>query len=111
MVWGILGTVGLVATWMALRSETYGLIGWTWAVIVSLAGEGWGEGGAYRHKLAHLIIRVDHRGEAVEQVVAVLRTGRGLGMVLDAEHRAVDQANSFEGAVEQRDVALLDPRR
>ena len=38
MVWGILGSVGLVATWMALRNETYGLIGWIWAAVV---GSGW----------------------------------------------------------------------
>ena len=47
--------------------------------------------------------------EAVEQVVAVLRAGRGFGVVLHREDRLVLQAQAFVGAVEQRDVRR--PRR
>src|SRR5947208_1053615 len=53
----------------------------------------------------------DHLDEAIEQVVAVFRSGRCLGMVLDREGRLVGAAQTLVGAVEQRDVRYLDVRR
>src|SRR5262245_33293310 len=50
-----------------------------------------------------------HRGdEAVEQVAAVLRAGRGLGVVLHREDRLAGHRQAFERAVEQRDMGGLD---
>src|SRR5437660_10054909 len=50
---------------------------------------------------------VDHLDEAVEQVMAVGRARRGLGMVLDREGRLVGAAQALVAAVEQRDVGYL----
>ena len=49
-----------------------------------------------------------HLDEAGEEVVAVLRAGRGFRVVLHREHRLVLQLQPAIGAVEQRDVGLLD---
>jgi len=54
---------------------------------------------------------VDHVDEAIEQVMAVGRAGRGLGMVLDREGRLVGAAQALVGAVEQRDVRDLGALR
>ena len=43
----------------------------------------------------------DQRGEALEEIVAVLRSGRSLGMVLHREHRPAFQPQSLVRAVEQ----------
>ena len=40
--------------------------------------------------------------EAVEQIIAVLRSWAGLGVVLHREHRLVGGAHAFDDAVEQR---------
>src|SRR5262245_32441426 len=47
------------------------------------------------------------RDEALEQIAAVARAGRRLGMVLDREYRLVLEGNAAVRAVEQRDVGLL----
>src|ERR1043165_2269386 len=54
---------------------------------------------------------VDHVDEAIEQVMAVGRAGRGLGMVLDREGRLVGAAQALVGSVEQRDVRDLGALR
>jgi len=46
--------------------------------------------------------------EAVEEILAVGRAGRGLGMILHREGRLVGAAQALGGAVEQRDVRHLD---
>ena len=45
-------------------------------------------------------------GEALEEVEAVGRAGRGFRVVLDREHRPVLQRQAGVGAVEQRDMGL-----
>src|SRR5260221_14707726 len=49
--------------------------------------------------------------EAVEQVVAVLRAGGGLGVVLHREDRLAGYRQALERAVEQRDMGGLDAGR
>ena len=45
---------------------------------------------------------LDHLTEAREEVLGVVRTGGGLGVVLDREDRTtVSSANAFQAAVEQ----------
>ena len=46
--------------------------------------------------------------ELGEEVLAVVRAGRGLGVVLDAEDRQARVAEAFEGLVVEVDVAGLD---
>ena len=59
-----------------------------------------------------LLLALAHQaGEAVEQIVAVARAGRGFRVVLHREHRPVLQRDAAVRAVEQRDVRLLDVRR
>jgi hypothetical protein len=50
----------------------------------------------------------DQVHEAAEQIVAVLRAGRGFRVMLHREHRLSDQPQTAIGAVEQRDMGLLD---
>src|ERR1700730_17361411 len=53
--------------------------------------------------------RLGHRvDEALEQVMAVLRAGAGLGMVLHRKHRQVPQLQPLVAAVEQGDMGRLD---
>src|SRR6202023_1719189 len=49
--------------------------------------------------------------EAAEQVVAVARAGRGLGVVLHREHRPVLERDAAVRAVEQRHMGLDRGRR
>ena len=44
---------------------------------------------------------VDHIAASIEEIMAVGRAGRGLGMVLDREGRLVGAANAFVRAVEE----------
>ena len=61
---------------------------------------------------SRLVLPLLHQlDEPLEQIVAVLRAGRGLGMVLHREHRPVGHADAAVRAVEERDVRLLDVRR
>jgi hypothetical protein len=48
--------------------------------------------------------------EVVEQVLRIVRAGRGLGMVLHAEDRVVAVAEPFERLVVQVDVREFDFR-
>ena len=57
------------------------------------------------------LLLVHQLHEAVEQVMAVLRAGRGLGVVLHREGRAVGERDAAIRAVEQRDVGLRRVRR
>src|SRR3954470_7170401 len=50
----------------------------------------------------------DQIDETAEQIVRVLRTGRGLGVMLDREHRTARERNTAVGAIEQRDMGFLD---
>ena len=52
------------------------------------------------------LLRADLVEEAREQVVAVVRAGRGFGVVLHREDRLAVDAEAGIGAVEQRDVGL-----
>lgn len=47
LVWGSLASIGLVATWLAVRAESWSLIGGVWAAVL-LAGWGWSLVGARR---------------------------------------------------------------
>jgi len=38
LVWGLIATVGLVATWFAIQTGSYGSIPWGWAVLIAV---GW----------------------------------------------------------------------
>ena len=49
-----------------------------------------------------------HPAELVEEVQAIVRTGRGLGVILDAEDRQALVPQSLEGLVVQVDVTGLD---
>src|SRR5437667_1102269 len=53
-------------------------------------------------------ILAHERDKALEQVMAVLRAGAGLRMVLDREYWFSDQAQPFVGPVEEREVGRLD---
>src|SRR5579875_115454 len=53
-------------------------------------------------------IGAHQRDEAREQIMAVLRAGTGLRVVLDRKDRPVDDAQPLIAAVEQRDVGRLD---
>ena len=46
--------------------------------------------------------------EVVEQIVRIVRAGRGLGVILDAEDRLVAMAETFQRLVVQVDVRELD---
>src|SRR5271168_1687624 len=56
-------------------------------------------------------IRRHQRDKPLEQVMAVLWPWARLRMVLHREHRPTDDAQSFIGIVEQRQVGWLDPAR
>ena len=64
--------------------------------------------GALGHERLLALALVDHLDEAVEEIVAVGRAGRGLGVILHREGRLVGAAQALVGAVEQRDVRHLD---
>ena len=51
---------------------------------------------------------LDQVGEALEEVVAVLRAGRGFGVVLDREDGSALDGDAFIGAVEEGDMGHLD---
>src|SRR5438477_5962758 len=61
-----------------------------------------------RHREHRALSRGHRSDEAVEQVVAVLRAGGGLGVVLHREDRLAGHRQAFERAVEQRDMGGLD---
>src|SRR5262244_2974667 len=46
--------------------------------------------------------------EALKQIMAVLRAGRGFRVILHGKDRAILHAETFVAAVEQRDVRDLD---
>src|SRR4249919_4266664 len=48
------------------------------------------------------------RGELIEQVGRVMRTGTGLGMVLDREHRLAPEPQTLAHTVVEVDVGDLD---
>ena len=52
-------------------------------------------------------VLVHHLDKAVEEVVRVLRAGRGFRVMLHREHRLALHLNAGVGAVEQRDVGFL----
>ena len=47
---------------------------------------------------------IDQLGKTLEQIVAVLRARRGLGVILHAEHRPAFRRDAFVTIVEQADV-------
>src|SRR5215470_14501577 len=49
-----------------------------------------------------------HLHEILEQVMRIVRAGRGFGVVLDAEQRQVSVAHAFERVVVQVDMRQLD---
>src|SRR5204863_6054149 len=51
---------------------------------------------------------LDQVEKVVEQVVGIMRSRRGLGVVLHAEHRTMPMPESFDGAVVQIDMRHLD---
>src|SRR5262245_13241057 len=57
------------------------------------------------------LLRPHQLYEALEQVVAVARTGRGFRVVLHREYRLVLECDAAVGAVEQRHVGLGGVRR
>src|ERR1043166_7890320 len=59
----------------------------------------------------YALVRPHHVDEAGKQIMAVARTGRGLGMILHREHRPVLERDAAVRAVEQRDVRLARVRR
>ena len=58
------------------------------------------------HELS--LFSADQRPELIEQILAVVRAGGGLGVVLDAEDRQPLVPQALEGLVVQVDVAGLD---
>src|SRR5262245_13184456 len=54
-----------------------------------------------------LLLRRHRLGEALEQIMAVLRTGRGFRVVLHREHRLAFDLQAAIAAVEQGDVGFL----
>ena len=61
-----------------------------------------------RRGIRYPIPSLDHLHEIVEQIVRIVRAGRGLGMVLHAEHRMIAMAEAFQRLVVQIDVGELD---
>ena len=60
-------------------------------------------------RLRHLAFASSHQlHEIVEQVVRIVRAGRGLGMVLHAEDRLAAMAEAFQRLVVQIDVGDFD---
>ena len=56
-----------------------------------------------------MLFRLLHQlDEVVEQVVRIVRAGRGLGVILDAEDRLAAVAEAFERLVVQVDVGDFD---
>src|SRR5258707_7550934 len=51
---------------------------------------------------------VHHLDEPPEQIAAIARAGGSLGVVLHREHRPVPDAQAAIGAVEERNVSLLN---
>src|SRR5215469_6963288 len=49
--------------------------------------------------------------EALEEILAVLRSGAGFRMVLHRKYRLADDSQTLVGAVEERDVGRLDAVR
>jgi hypothetical protein len=62
-----------------------------------------------RRGIGYFASRISHElHEIVEQVVRIVRAGRGLGVVLHAEHRILAVAEAFERLVVQVDVGDFD---
>src|SRR4051794_2035850 len=51
-----------------------------------------------------IFVFLHHRREAIEQGGDVMRAGRGFGVALEAEGRAVGAGEALQRAVKQRDV-------
>src|SRR6516164_10658935 len=51
--------------------------------------------------------RRHHVDEALEEIIAVLRAGTRLGMILHGEHRPIPEAQALIAAVEKRDMRDL----
>src|ERR1035438_803333 len=85
------------------------------AGVIELAGLADDDGaGAYYKDAVEIVaarhlLRLPHElGEIVEQVVRIVRAGRGFGMILHAEDGLLAVAEAFEGLVVEIDVGDFD---
>ena len=88
MVWGCVGTVGLLATWALGQSGRYGLVPWVWVAAVSV---GW---------TYSLFLARDHSRAPVRNVAG--RAFGGIWMALGVTLTLLGTVTVFVGAVDPR---------
>jgi hypothetical protein len=90
-VWGLVGTVGLVGTWLAVRTQSTGWIPWIWVICV---GSGW----AYSLPFSR-----GRRSVGPPRVrSAASRAFGGIWMALGVTLTLLGTVSMFSGAIEPR---------